>query len=256
MSKAINKSINKPLFIIIFTLLLTGITLLTSSQPIWANIPINIIMPIFILLTLDTVFFEKLKLSTLVVMRILILFVIFGYMSGELFVKINLIFLAINIMEATLTDFKRQKYYNSLIGLLLAVTIIFIRGTWINPYYTITTGSNIGMICWVIVYTIWNWIFVTNEFSASIALYHVGILSTPILGMLIFKDPGMWLMFRAYSLTTGGNIQIAKKQYLEKALESDKFSKFVMKTKDNKVQIILMVLNIVLLGLMVATRTK
>lgn len=53
------KDNNKILFIIIFTLFLTGVTCLTSSQPVWANIPINIIIPIFILLKLDTVFLKN-----------------------------------------------------------------------------------------------------------------------------------------------------------------------------------------------------
>ena len=244
------KQTNRTMFIVFYTLLLTAVTWLTCWQPIWANIPINVIVPIYVLLKLDTVFFEKLKLSTLLIMRILILFVIFGFITGDLFVTINLVFLGINILEATLTDFKRKKYQNALIGLLLAATIILSKGEWINPYYRASTIPQIGMLCWIIVYTIWNWVFVTNEFSASIALYHVAILSTPLLGMIIFRDPGMWLMFRAYSLTAGGNVQIAKKSYLEKTLKSDAFSKFVTWTQGVKIQNMLMLLNIVLLAVM------
>ena len=40
------------------TLLIGGISLLTSFQPLWANIPFNVAAPILVLIFLKTVFFE------------------------------------------------------------------------------------------------------------------------------------------------------------------------------------------------------
>ncbi len=65
-----------------------------------------------------------------------------------------------------------------------------------------------GTIFWIIAYTIWNWIFVTNEFSDSISRLHVGILLAPIVSCLLLWTPGYWLIFRANSLTFGGCVQM------------------------------------------------
>ena len=87
-------------------------------------------------------------------MRILILFVVFGLMSGDLFVKINLAFLGINIMETTVTDYKKAKYYNAFVGILLTLTILLLKGNWSYPYYTARGATNTATILWVIVYSI------------------------------------------------------------------------------------------------------
>lgn len=242
------KSINQNLLLVLLTALFTILTMLTSYNPIWANIPINVVIPIIVLLKLKTVFFEKLKLSTLVLMRALIVFAALGFLNGQLYVKIVLIFLAINIMEATLTDLKRKKYFNVVTGLLLTVSILAMNGTWFGKYYGASLPTSLGTVLWWIAYTIWNWFFVTNEFSPSIVKYHIGVLVSPIIGVLVTMNPGLWLIFRANSLTIAGFIQIAKKQIWEKSFKNQKFTVFVETTQKNNVQILFMLINIALIA--------
>lgn len=236
------------LVLLALTVIITGISMLTSFQPIWANIPFNIIIPIVVLLKLKTVFFEKLKLSTLLVMRTLVVFAVLGIIPGDFYVNLVLVFLGINILEATFTDFKRKKYFNFVTGIIMTGSVFLLKGLWLGKYYEASSNNIYGMVAWIIAYTIWNWIFVTNEFSPSIAKLHVGILAAPIIGSILTANPGFWLIFRANSLTTGGNIQIANKEYLEKTLEDSSFTKFVHWTKKDSVQIVLMILNIALMG--------
>ena len=86
---------------------------------------------------------------------------------------------------------------------------------------------------YAIAYTIWNWIFVSNEFSDSVALMHVGFLSAPLLGCLftsgmgVFGGLGMWLLLRANSLAIGGWMQIGAKDWFEREFANARFSKFV-----------------------------
>lgn len=241
------KKINQNLLLVILTAIFAGLAMLTSYNPVWANIPINVIIPVIVLIKLKTVFFEKLKLSTLVLMRLLVVFAALNIMDGQLYVKIVLIFLVINILEATLTDLKRKKYWNVVTGLALCVSIIWMNGTWLDEgKYYVAGYTALGTVLWWIAYTIWNWFFVTNEFSASIAKYHVGVLIAPIIGVLIKMDPGLWLIFRANSLTIAGFIQIAKKETWEDTMKSDKFSKFVTATKGTAVQVVFMVINVAL----------
>ncbi len=241
------KKINQNLLLVILTAIFAGLAMLTSYNPIWANIPINVVIPIIVLLKLKTVFFEKLKLSTLVLMRILVVFAALNLMQGQLYVKIVLIFLVINILEATLTDFKKKKYFNVVTGIALAVSIYWMSGTWLSEgKYYVAGYTALGTVLWWIAYTIWNWFFVTNEFSPSIAKYHIGVLTAPIIGVLITMNPGLWLIFRANSLTIAGFIQIALKPTWEETLKSDRFTKFVLATQKNVVQAIFMVINIAL----------
>ena len=56
-------------FLIWFAAIL-AVSMLASYFPLWVNLPVNVILPIIVLCKLKMVMFEKLKLSTLVVMRI------------------------------------------------------------------------------------------------------------------------------------------------------------------------------------------
>ncbi len=254
---------NQNILLAILTLAFTATSMLAASQPILVNIPVNVLLPIAIMVFGKLVFFERLKLTTLTLLRVVIIFAVFNILDRQVFVNIVLIFLAINILEATFTDIVRYKrYFNGVTGIVLAVSILFLRGTWLD--FTATQGLGffskffhlyefhaptlIGTICWIIAYTIWNWVFVTNEFSPAVAKLHVGILAAPILGVLITGNPGYWLVFRAGSLSFGGCFQIAEKEFVEQSLKSEKFSRFVAATKGNAVQICLMVLNIVLIA--------
>lgn len=68
-NNSITSKINQNLGLILLTAFFTGIALLTMFFPLAANIPINIIIPVIILARLNMVFFERLKLSTLILMR-------------------------------------------------------------------------------------------------------------------------------------------------------------------------------------------
>lgn len=74
--------------VMLFVALFTATALLTMFQPIWANIPLNIIIPILLLIFMKMVFFERMKLTTLICMRLLVVVTIFGLFSGETCVKL------------------------------------------------------------------------------------------------------------------------------------------------------------------------
>ena len=254
-------------FLILFAAILV-VSMLTSYFPLWVNIPVNVILPVLVLCKLKMVMFEKLKLSTLVVMRALIVLPIFGLMGGKLFVDIVLVFLIINCMEATLTDLlKNHQPYNFVTGLFLSASVLTLAGAWFpgvaGPFtaiYTANAGPRtdalfttsqvvaVGTICWFVAYTIWNWLFVVGEFSPAIGYLHVGILLSPILSVLLTGNPGLWLVFRANSLTCGGVFQIACKDQVERRLENKAMARFVEKVKSKPVQIACMIVNLALIA--------
>ncbi len=248
--------LNPKLLLAILTLLIVGVTYLTVFQPIYANIPLTIVLPIVVLLSLDLVFFEKLKLSTLVIIRILILLPIFALWSGESFVKIVLPFMGINIMEATLVDFKRKKYYNAATGLGLVLTLFLMTSTWWGNHYTNYAFTNDGKVAvfatwaWAIVYTFWNFYFVATEFKGGIAFLHLGILAAPII-LALALGAEYWMVMRAYSLTFGGGvIHIYFKQFFEEKFTSPAWEAFIKKILSDKFQMIFMIINLILLALM------
>jgi len=58
-------------------IIITVVSFLTSYFPVWANIPVNVVLPFLVLIFLKTVFFEKLKLSTLIILRTVIVAAVF-----------------------------------------------------------------------------------------------------------------------------------------------------------------------------------
>lgn len=256
-----------PSFLLMFVCI-TVVSAAAAFFPVWVNLPVNVIIPIIILLKLKMVMFEKLKLSTLVVMRAMILLPVFSLMTGSLYVKIVLVFLIINILEATITDLKKNHQpYNFITGVALAASVLVLAGQWqpgiAGPFSAIysadVTHAGRGIfnpngivvsatVCWIIAYTIWNWLFVIGEFSPSVGYLHIGILASPILSMLVFGNPGYWLVFRANSLTTGGIFQIACKDTVEKTLSNTKLALFIKVMKTRKMQIIFMIINLALIA--------
>ncbi len=238
------------------TLLIIVVTTFAMFQPIWGNIPFTIVLPIVVLLSLNLVFFEKLKVSTLIIIRVLILLPIFGLMSGGSFVKIVLPFMAINILEASLVDFKRKKYFNAITGIGLIVTLLLMTSAWWDTYYTNFAYDEAGGVAvvatwmWALAYTFWNWSFVAVEFKPGVAFLHLGILATPIVLGLVYGAE-FWMIARAYSLTFGGGvIQIFFKDFFERKFTSPKWEAFVKKAITDKVQLGVMVVNLGLLVIM------
>lgn len=244
------------MLLFLLTVSIMAVSMLTSFEPLLANLPINVLLPIAVMATCKMVFFEKLKLTTLVLLRAAIILAVFNILPRQLYVTIVLIFLVINILEATLTDFKRKKWWNGISGLVLGCSVWFLQGFWVDlsgsyPFahiYETHAAATLGTIAWIVAYTIWNWIFVTNEFSPAIAKLHVGILAAPILSSLMLWNPGYWLVFRANSLTFGGCVQISQKEKLEVALKSKGFTRFVESTQKTGPQIAFMVINLALIA--------
>lgn len=234
--------------LLLLTLVFIGSALLTMFFPLKANIPINIIFPLVILVALKMVFFERLKLSTLILMRLLVVVTVLGLVSGELCIIIVLVLLGINIMEAALTDLKKKNYFNAASGLALAATLPLMSGSWNGIYYQIFAP---GVTAWIIAYTLWNWIFVTYEFSPSISKMHLGTLAAPLIGSLILMNPAVWFILRGNSLTMTGVIQIAQKERWEKLLAGPRLTAFIENFHTKPVQIALMVVNLALVGVMV-----
>ena len=276
-----------------FTATILGVSVLTSKFQVYGNIPFNIVLGIIVLFAMKPVFFETLKLSTLLVGRVLCIFACFALIPGPIFVVVVLGLYIINILEATMTDFfKNKQYYNGVSGIFVAIgaSAFFLGSTWgttttpYSPIYFIDGFSNLGTevaftseyftnqasvfngavtgttsvgigitIAMIIAYTIWNWLFVTGEFSSSVALMHVGFLLAPILGVFIgplvgmgrfgmAPDTGLWLLFRASTLTFGGILQIGGKNWFENNFYFEKFDKFVKYVKNSKpIQITCMV---------------
>lgn len=93
----------------------------------------NIVLGIIVLIAMKPVFFETLKLSTLLVGRFIVLFACFGLLPGPIFVIIVLGLYIINILEATMTDFfKNKQYFNGVSGLFVAIgaSAFFLGSTW------------------------------------------------------------------------------------------------------------------------------
>ena len=242
-----------PIQLLLFAALFTATALLTMFQPIWANIPLNIILPIILLIFVKMVFFERIKLTTLICMRLLVVVTIFGLFSGSTCIKIVLVLWMINILEATLTDLSKKHYFNSVTGLVLALSLFLFftqrnLSAWNGVYYTLLYKGTSGTICWIIAYTIWNWVFVSYDFSPSIAKLHIAVLISPIIGSLITMNPGVWFLLRGNSLTTAGVTEISFKKKIETSLESSSMTSFVAASHTSSIQIALMIVNVLLVA--------
>ncbi len=272
----------------LFLVYIVVVSLLGAYFPVWANIVFFVVPAIFVFLTLKTVMFERLKIGTLIIVRCLIILPAINpaTLSPQLFIKIVLAFLIINILEATFTDLlKNDQKYNFVSGLAVAGGVLLLGGTWISVmpdspmafsffYRTdlavkglglfesvqvldnIPAILGIGTILYVVAYTIWNWLFVIGEFSPSVALLHVGILLAPMLCGIVpavqYHDwtmwGGAWLLMRALTLTCGGIFQISAKQFVEDKFRNEKIVKIIARVKKNDLQIILMIINLLLLA--------
>ena len=248
------------------TILLLGF--LSAYYPIQANIPFIVIPSVLVLLFARPVLFEKMKLTTLVAVRMFCVVcviwpVINGFSMKQLYVDLVQLALVVNILEATFTDLLRhKKYFNAVSGFFLALGTLGLKGHWLagaadplaHNYYLVFGATNYATICYIIGYTIWNWIFVTDEFSPSVSLMHVGFLLSPILGCLLSMgfgntaNPfGLWLLLRANTLSIGGWLQIGCKHWIEKEYYDEKFAHFINFVHTTPVQIVCMLACIALM---------
>jgi hypothetical protein len=227
-----------------FAVLLAAVATLTSFSPILANVPINVVAPVLVLLCVKSETFEKIKLVTLVTTRLLIVLPALALMRGDLYVTIVLGFLVVNILEAAIADLvKRRNWYNFAAGLALAGSVFAMRGSWHGTYYTLQMP---GLTFWIASYTLWNWLFVTGEFSPSIGKLHIGVLAAPIAACAVFADPGLWMIMRSTSLTFAGTVQLAYRERIESGLAGDGYAAFVERFKSPGIRAALMVVCIAL----------
>lgn len=249
--------------LLMFTAAITGMALLSSFYPIYGNVPFIVIPSVLTILFAKPVFFEKLKLTTLVVMRLLVVAAALRLFDPNIYVDLILVALIVNILEATFTDlFRYKKIWNGISGLALALGVFALHGAWIPdgsaPFgmdYYLVGGPGAVTVLYIIGYTLWNWIFVTDEFSPSVSLMHVGFLSAPIIGCICTLGMGpmggftMWLLLRACTLSIGGWLQIGIKGWFEKEFYSEKMAKFIDFVHTTPVQVVCMLINV---GLMAA----
>jgi hypothetical protein len=241
-----------PLRFILVLMALVTITTVTLIFPVWANFPINILLPAILIFTSTMVPFERIKISTLIIGRILIFHTGLLLLKTEWLIILLAILMYVNILEATVSDFKKKRYLNVVSGLaVLAATHLLFNAEWLTilprsgegiihmGYYLIRSP---GIVFWAAAYTIWNWNFVTGEFSPSVSGYHITVLLTPWILVLFFRDPGIWVLARATSLTSAGIFQIRYKKQLESLLSSNIFETLVSKVQHRVVQIIFTVL--------------
>ena len=248
--------------LLMLTAAITGMALLSSFYPIYGNVPFIVIPSVLTILFAKPVFFEKLKLTTLVVMRLLVVAAALRLFDPNIYVDLILVALIVNILEATFTDlFRHKKIWNGISGLALALGVFALHGSWIPdgsaPFgmdYYLVGGPGAVTVLYIIGYTLWNWIFVTDEFSPSVSLMHVGFLSAPIIGCICTLGMGpmggftMWLLLRANSLSIGGWMQIAAKDWFERGFYHERFDRFVTWTKGRNVQIACMIINLALIA--------
>lgn len=254
-------------FLIWFTFSATmlAVAILTAQFPTWGNLIFNVGCGVAVLIFCSAVMFERLKLTTLLTLRFVIALFVFFSWPGKVYTDFVLLLLIINILEATFTDFlKNKQYWNGVSGIFLALGVLGLQGSWNiaeSPMYYIEGVTVWATVAYMIGYTIWNWIFVSGEFSPSVTLMHVGFLTTPIIGCLIMgpivgwdKAFGLWLLFRANTLTFGGIMQIGGKKYWEESLHNDKFSRMIDFTHKTWVQIVCMVICIALMLFVMISR--
>lgn len=245
---------------VMFTASITGMALMAGFYPVYGNVPLIVIPSILVLIFSKPVFFERLKLTTLLSMRIIIVAAAFRLFNPQVYVDVIMLMLIVNILEATFTDLLRhKKYFNAVSGFAVAIGVITLRGLWqfdapFGDYYLTEGALPAITIMYALAYTLWNWIFVTNEFSSSVSLMHVGFLAAPLIGSVCtlglgeFGGIGMWLLLRANSLSIGGWMQIAAKDWFEREFYNEKFDKFVKWTKTTPVQVVCMLINLALIA--------
>lgn len=219
--------------LILATLVLATIAALTVHYPVAANVPINIVIPALIILFGSAKSFEKLKLSTLIWGRILIAITALGFVGGALAVEIIFWLLRINIVEATIKDYKEKNYANALSGVFVLIGTFLLSGTWLGKYFLIHPES---ILFWCLAYTLWNWNFVLLNFKSAIATFHIAVLAAPLAYALFMQEIGFWLIMRATSLTIAGCIQVGARSWTEKTFNNKHVERLTKKIKTKNPQ--------------------
>lgn len=229
------------------TALLLAVAVTGVYFPHWGNTLLLVAIPA-VALFVKGVFFEKLKLGTLIVGRILISLAAFALFPGEWLALIVVWLLRINILEAVIQDFSRKNIFNALSGLVLIATSFWMTTSWNGTWYLVDQEA---YLWWIIAYTIWNWDFVNLQFSTSISLLHLGVLGAPLVWMGVTGSSGFWLIMRGATLIFAVTNQILFKEELEKILAIPAWDRIACLTRKIPVQAVMLGVNIVLCGISV-----
>lgn len=112
--------------------------------------------------------------------------------------------LATNIFEAVFRDVVSghpSNYLNAIAGVLLVLTLEKISSIHIDSKKKYRDLSWGGMtLAWIVGYTIWNWVFVYLNFGVQSSIFHLAVLSAPLVVALF--DTERWLQVRVFTLGT------------------------------------------------------
>lgn len=218
---------------VLFTAVLTVVSALAMYYPLYVSLPLMVILPIFIVAFVRGDIFEKIKLSTLIIGRLIVVLAFLTLIPGDILIFLVIWLLRINILEAVIKDLKGKNFLNALSGIALIAGTWLINIHWNGVYYVILP---VALIFWVLGYTIWNWNFIYLNYGASIGLYHVPVLSAPLVFALGVLSPVHWLMMRAGSLTLAVTCQMAFKERLNKYLNKKSWVKKLSVVERNSTQ--------------------
>jgi hypothetical protein len=207
--------------IFLYAAALCAIAALTMYYPLAANIPLNIVLPVaLLLLGFAHGPFAWIKIGTLTLGRILIVITVLGVVSGALSVTIMFWLWRLNILEALVKDAKEGRWPSALIGVVVMATSFLLEGVWVGDYFIVPSAA---MIFWYAGYTIWHWNFCVLNFTRPLALFHIAVLAAPWLFVAVTQDFGPWMMMRGNSLTFAGCLHIAFEGWINKRLKYDSF---------------------------------
>lgn len=115
--------------------------------------------------------------------------------------KIYLVFyylVALNILEAIITDIIRGSTINAIAGIILILTLKSYKNIYVDKDSKYNDFHyNIGLL-WIIGYTVWNFTFVYSISKGTLMPSTIVHLSIPLL--LSIKKESLYLQYRAISL--------------------------------------------------------
>ena len=191
-AKQENHMESKLLWLVVFTTSLTAMAAMGVYFPLHVCLPLCILFPLAVLYkNWHVERFVKVKLLTLIFGRLLVLLAFLTIMPGYLLEFAIIWFLRINIAEATFHDLIRKKWFGFISGAILLASTWLLTIEWTGLFYLVDGPA---LLIWIFAYTIWNWNFVLGTFKRSLSMYHIGVLLSPLLYILLAFNPYIWLI--------------------------------------------------------------
>jgi hypothetical protein len=231
--------------ILLWIISLTLVGALIIYYPLSAGLLLSVLLP-GVVLFFKAEFFEKLKLATLIVGRVLILLTVVSWFPAHLFCLVAVLILQINMVEATVKDFMQKNYFNAVSGALLIATLWPIHFEW-NGLFIMSTKPY--AILWIMAYTLWNWNFIYLNFNKSISLFHVGVLAAPLLFAAVALNPAYWFAMRSSTLTIAVMGQVAIRDTIFRYFASSRYERVLARVQTQAIQAFFLLIVSVLCGL-------